>query len=360
VLLLTTWFGSFLLEGDRVVAQRLFPKEPPAIADRLAMVEEWRPLEEERDLVAGLQEYFVLEPRLERMGGNMTEEAPPFLDPETFGYPRKLLHDAMVIVAEGRMRRAVGPDDHAIQAVRALEDLQATANLIVGRLKEWYSLHFPELPRLVDEGRLLELVATHGAREGMPASFGPSVGADLGPEDEAALRGLATMALEVRRAQRALEAHLASRMATIAPNLARLVGPVLGARLLAHAGGLRELAMLPASTVQLLGAEKALFRHLRTGSNPPKHGVLFQHPWVHAAPPWQRGAVARALANRVCIAARADGFTGRFIAEELRGSMEKELQEVARRHPKPKDTVARTKGRRGRGPGGPQRRQKRR
>jgi nucleolar protein 56 len=82
----------------------------------------------------------------------------------------------------------------------------------------------------------------------------------------------------------------------------------VGARIIAKAGSLARLAMLPASTIQVLGAEKALFRALKTGARPPKHGILFQHPLIHSAPKWQRGKIARAIASKVAIAARIDYY----------------------------------------------------
>src|SRR5207249_2297220 len=117
----------------------------------------------------------------------------------------------------------------------------------------------------------------------------------------------------------------------LAPNVSELAGPIIAARLVTLAGGVEELARAPAGTVQLLGAERALFRHLRTGSRPPKHGVLFQHPWVHGAPPWQRGAIARAFAAKISLAARADAYTKREIAPELLKNLEVAIQEIRRR-----------------------------
>src|SRR5207247_5126913 len=117
VLLLTTWFGSFLLDGDKIVHQRLFPSDAARLADRLALVEDWKVLDEERELMGLADEVFVVEPRLERAGGNRTSESPPFLRSEDFGYGRDLLHGAMVDLAKRRMRKAIRPEDHLRQAV---------------------------------------------------------------------------------------------------------------------------------------------------------------------------------------------------------------------------------------------------
>lgn len=95
------------------------------------------------------------------------------------------------------------------------------------------------------------------------------------------------------------------------------------------------MARLPSSTVQLLGAEKALFLHLRSGKRPPKHGVIFQHPWVNRAPYWQRGKVARSLGGKISIAAKVDAYGGEFVADHLKEQMERRLSEIRERYPDP-------------------------
>jgi nucleolar protein 56 len=331
VLLLTTWFGSFLLDEGKVVEKRLFPKDAGALADRLAVVEDWKVLAEERDLMSLAEEVFVMEPRLERAGGHMSRDRAPFLDPEAFGYGRDLLHDAMVRLAKGRMRKAIGPEDHLRQAVGALDEIQEQENALLERLREWYGLHFPELAPMVDAEAYVDLVATHGRRDRMPIAPTESVGAELADREEGEIKALASVAKHVANERKAIESYVEHTVRQLAPNVSELAGPIIAARLVALAGSVEELARVPAGTVQLLGAERALFRHLRTGSRPPKHGVLFQHPLVHRAPRWQRGAIARVLAGRIAMAARADAYTKRHIAPELQRSLEAAVAEIRRR-----------------------------
>ncbi len=331
MLLLTTWFGSFLLDESTVVEKRLFPMDAKALADRLALVEDWKVLDEERDLMSLADEVFVIEPRLERAGGNRTTVRPPFLKPEDFGYGRELLHAAMVQLAKQRMRKAIGPEDHLRQAVGALDELQGEENVLVERLREWYGLHFPELAPMVDTGTYVALVAMHGRRERMPIDHRESVGADLAEREESELKSLADLANRVADQRRAVEAYVERSVRELAPNVSELAGPIIAARLVTLAGGVEDLARAPSGTVQLLGAERALFRHLRTGSRPPKHGVLFQHPWVHGAPPWQRGAIARAFAAKISLAARADAYTKRKMAPDLLRNLEVAIEEIRRR-----------------------------
>jgi len=336
MLLVTTWFGTFLVDEGKVIEARLFPKDPEGLAGRLALAEDWKVLPEERELMAAHPEAFVAEPRLERAGGNLTTVRAGFLRPEDFGYDRGLLHAAMLSLARRRMRKAVGPDDHLHQAVGALDDLQETENVLMERLREWYGLHFPELTKTVDEEEFLSLIAAHGTREAMPLDAKESVGAPLGDPERRSVMEMASLLRDLGDRRRGIEAYIERSAAALAPNVTALPGPVLAARLVSLAGGVERLARLPASTVQLLGAERALFRHLREHTRPPKHGVLFQHPLVHRAPPWQRGAIARAFAGKIAIAARADAYTRRDLSVSLREDLERSLASIreAKRAPR--------------------------
>jgi nucleolar protein 56 len=349
MLLVTTWFGSFLIDEGKVVRQRLFPKDAQALADRMARVEDWAALDEERELLASVDEAFVTEPRLERAGGRFTEDRPPFLDPEAFGFDRVLLHGAMVDLAKRKMRKAIRPEDHLRQAVAALDDLLEQENALLERLREWYGLHFPELARVVDPDTYASLIATHGRREDMPIDHRESVGAEIGEAERSQLQELAGLVRRVADRRESVNAYIERATRALAPNVSVLTGAVLAARLLSLAGGLDELARAPAGTIQVLGAERALFRHLRSGSTPPKHGVLFQHPLVHGAPPWRRGAIARAFAGKIAIAARADAFTKRPIGEELALDLRRAIEEIDRKKEKKPARPARGRDRK-RGP----------
>jgi nucleolar protein 56 len=129
-------------------------------------------------------------------------------------------------------------------------------------------------------------------------------------------------------------------MQETAPNLTALLSANLGARVISLAGGLQRLATLPSSTVQLLGAEKAMFMHLRSGKAPPKHGIIFQHPAIHRAPYWQRGKVARSMAAKAAIAAKVDFYKGEYIGERLKAELDKRLEEIARKYPEPPNKQA--------------------
>jgi nucleolar protein 56 len=242
----------------------------------------------------------------------------------------------------------------AAQAIRAIDDIDKTVNLYVARLREWYSLHFPELDDLVKEHEdYVRLVAELGHR----SNFTPenlvelgfseakakkiaeaarnSIGADLSEFDIEALQTLARITAELYRLRRNLTEYIEQVMKEVAPNVTELVGPLLGARLISLAGGLDKLARMPASTIQVLGAEKALFRALRTGGRPPKHGIIFQYPDIHKSPKWQRGKIARALAAKLAIAAKVDAFSGRFIGDKLKEELKRRIEEIKTIYAKP-------------------------
>ncbi|MEM0037397.1 MAG: C/D box methylation guide ribonucleoprotein complex aNOP56 subunit [Zestosphaera sp.] len=242
----------------------------------------------------------------------------------------------------------------AIQAIRSIDDIDKTINLFASRMREWYSVHFPELDDLIEDHKLYATVVYEfGSRDGLSVeglrklgfSEGKaqriydvsrrSMGADLSEVDVERIRDFVGVILNLYDLRDKLSEYLSQVMKEAAPNITELVGPTLGARLLSLAGSLEDLAKMPASTIQVLGAEKALFRALRTGGRPPKHGVLFQHPEIHVAPKWQRGKIARAVATKLAIAAKADYFTGRFVADKLKKDLQDRIAEIKELYAKP-------------------------
>jgi nucleolar protein 56 len=165
-----------------------------------------------------------------------------------------------------------------------------------------------------------------------------SKGGTVTERDMHRVMGLAQIAMTSSAEREKLAEYVEATMKKIAPNMTDVAGSTIGARLIAKAGGLDRIARLPASTIQVLGAEKALFRALRTGARPPKHGILFQHEAVHTAPKWQRGKIARALANKIAIAARIDYYRGEKEGG-LTATLEKRLDEIKVKYKEqPKDS----------------------
>jgi len=161
------------------------------------------------------------------------------------------------------------------------------------------------------------------------------MGADLAETDLAQIQDLCKNVISLYQLRQTLENYVDNTMQEVAPNTRAIVGSLLGARLIALAGGLTNLARRPASTVQILGAEKALFRSLKTGTRPPKHGIIFQHAYLHDAKKWHRGKIARALAGKLAIAARIDAFGCRYAGDELRADIEKRIGEIREKYVEP-------------------------
>jgi nucleolar protein 56 len=159
------------------------------------------------------------------------------------------------------------------------------------------------------------------------------MGADLDDSDLKEIMRLAGSLIQLYEEKERMEDYIKEIASEAAPNMCALVDAPLSARLISLAGGLERLSTLPSSTVQLLGAEKAMFRHLRSGKRPPKHGVIYQHPDVHRSPYWQRGKIARALAGKVLIAAKIDANKGEFIGAKLKEEYDKRVKDIQERYP---------------------------
>jgi nucleolar protein 56 len=241
---------------------------------------------------------------------------------------------------------------HIIQAINTLDDTDKIINGISSRLREWYGLHFPELDNIIDSINGYAQIVLAGKRENMSddvfvnAGFPDSKiqmlsvvkdksrGGDITEENLLMVQALAKNILELFDLKKGLETQIDNQMEEIAPNITAVLGTTVGARILAKAGSLIKLSKMPASTIQVLGAEKALFRALKTGSNPPKHGLLFQHAVVHAAPRWQRGKIARAIAAKAAIASRVD-VHGTGLNNTLLEKLNIRVKEIEEKYEKP-------------------------
>ena len=202
------------------------------------------------------------------------------------------LREATLAAARETVAEREGADDQQlISAVRALDDCARTANELTERVAEWAGTRDPEAT--VDLGYVRELA---GREPETPV--------------EERVVSLATRVVNLDEERAQLRAHIERTAPEVAPNLVALAGPVLATRLVALAGGLESLAKQPSGTVQVLGAEEALFAHLRGGADPPKHGVIYTHEAVRGTAREHRGSAARALAGKLTIAARIDHYSG--------------------------------------------------
>ena len=369
-------------EENNLIEKILFPKEPQAAAKTIMKIEAGKISEELSALITRLQnagyDTFVFENvglagEAQRMLNVKVEVSKPSETGEILrsrmeqfavetGFVKEAkelslwTHNVSMEVAKLRIKGAVEKRDLIVaQAIQILDDLDRTVNLFMGRLREWYGIHFPELDRLIEKHETYaRLVLNLGARENfvlealekedIPKAKAEaaanvaetSMGADIAETDLAQIQVLSKNVLDLYELRKGMESYLDKTMEEVAPNTKAMVGSLLGARLIALAGGLRNLAMRPASTIQVLGAEKALFRSLKTGARPPKHGLIFQHTLLHDAKKWQRGKIARALAGKLAIAVRADAFGGgRYVGDVLKANLEKRLEEIREKYKEP-------------------------
>ena len=259
-------------------------------------------------------------------------------------------HQKMVAfhLAREQMKTALSRADlFLVNAIHTFDELDRSINLYTNKIREWYSIHFPELDNLVSDHEIyLKLVAEIGERtnfsqsnlksfesrlknvEKIEINALESIGSSASDNDIQIISQIASRVLLFHELKESLEKYIEDVMEQIAPNIKILVGAKLGARIIASAGGLMKLATKPSSTIQILGAEKALYRSIRTRSRPPKHGFIFQHPQVHGSPKRLRGKIARAIAGKIAIAARIDAYGGEFQGEILKNKLDTRINEI--------------------------------
>ena len=246
-------------------------------------------------------------------------------------------------------------DLHISQSINALDELDKIINVIGARLREWYGLHFPELDYLIQNiFTYAEIVRLAGNRRNIDLNMlenlgieskraemilvavERSKGGDILEENLSIIKKLANEVIMQTELRRILAHQIEEMMEKIAPNIKDILTATVGARLMAKAGSLQKLSVMPSSTIQIIGAEKALFRSLKTGAPPPKHGILFQHPILHSAPKWQRGKMARAIASKVAIAVRIDLFRNGEKDAHISEQLNKRIAEIQEKYKEPR------------------------
>ncbi|MBI2541844.1 hypothetical protein HYV80_03995 [Candidatus Woesearchaeota archaeon] len=230
------------------------------------------------------------------------------------------------------MRNSVGNDVLLIQSIKLIDELDKAINILVKRLREWYELHNPEFSRATESHeKFVEGMLEDGKAEllgKLKISLNDSMGDDLAHEHLEPVKSLAHQVFGLFQLRKLQESYISSLMDGYCPNIKAVCGTMVAAKLVEHAGSLRRLSEMPASTVQILGAEKALFRHMRTGAKAPRHGIIANHALVAGSPNEMHGKIARALADKISIAAKIDYFRGKFIGNELRNKLEEKFGKI--------------------------------
>jgi nucleolar protein 56 len=267
-------------------------------------------------------------------------------------------------ITRKKVSEASGHSDNIItQIITVLDVIKKSISLFSSHLREWYGLHFPELTDKIIEDHIIlaKLITNLGSRknftfeniknkvdlkerkikalekyalESMGASF-----------DLSMIQNYAYQIISLDNYRLELEIYLGDLLEKFAPNINFLIGSLIGAKLIAKAGSLQKLAYMPASRIQLLGAEKALYRFLKTGEKRPKHGLIFQWNHIRSAKPWIRGKIARVVAGKIGVAAKLDYFNGEFLGDKLLKGIEEKIKEIEIKYPNPpkKAPVAKSK-----------------
>lgn len=242
-------------------------------------------------------------------------------------------------------------DNMIIQSIALLDQMDKDINTFSMRIREWYSYHFPELIKVVPDNYMFarcaqfiknrkelseesvplleEIVQDAGIAQSILDAARSSMGMDISPIDLINIERFAKRVIALAEYRKELQEYLRSKMHNIAPNLSVLIGEQVGARLISHAGSLTNLAKYPASTVQILGAEKALFRALKTKGNTPKYGLIYHSTFIGRAGAKNKGRISRYLANKCSIASRIDCFseeTCNVFGTKLREQVEDRLK----------------------------------
>ena len=313
-------------ESGSVVDETIWDgiRSPGAVADRLEKMKKERMTSEARELA-------------ERFPDSVSvliapEDWPP-LEKEDIA----LMEQAALILARRGIAQAAGDGDRRLEhLVHSVDELRSAWTTLESRVVEWAGLFLIDVDLDTERKTIPKAIASSDNFEGLVQTWGLA-SPEHSPTDEewVAIHGAAATAVEISGRMDETETAIRNHVQAYLPSLSLLLGPLLAARICVAAHGRSRLARLPSSTVQVLGAEKAFFAHLRTGSPPPKHGMIFQHPWISRSPKWVRGKISRLVAGKASIAVRIDEHGGNPWTENDILEVEKAVELIRSRHPKP-------------------------
>lgn len=352
-------FFAFNSQNELII-KKLFPEDE--IINRLAQIDEKEIVKEESEIIEELSnDYDEIIIESNKRSSDYDNEKVHVKKPNPGGEYLRSNYDEFDIdfkeitevyrnLAIYRIKKASASEDkHLIQAINSIDEIDESISKLIERIREWYALYFPEMDVIKNNETYIKLISQNKTKEAIveakPEAFPDEIidiDDDIDPRDLEIMNNYANSIYELQKSRKNIEDYIDKKMEVIAPNLRLLVGPSLGAKLISHSGGLKRLAMYPSSTVQIMGAEKALFRHLKSGDRPPKYGLIYQHPQVRGAKWWNRGKVARMLAGMISHAARRDVFTKTFdenVAEEFKLKVE----EIEKNNPFPTKTSKKRK-----------------
>ena len=293
------WFGIFTVDNDMIITAEIFQKDLPSIIQRL------------------LKERLMLRGSI--AGRDLRDLAVEYGFAGSNDEYDILLHELNIGLVKEQVAKTLTPDMKIIAAVEAIDDLNETGSVLSERLKEWYILNF-ENTRLSGEDLARKIIGMEETGESSQLKIMQSFSSSL---------------LALFETRDRIEEYLKDNMPIIAPNITNIAGHILGARLLSIAGSLEKLAFMPSSTIQVIGASNALFKHLKGKASSPKHGLIFRHPLIKTSPGWQRGKIAKILSSKISLASRYDLYSGE-LKEELTGELKSKIDAIRKQKKKRK------------------------
>jgi len=361
----TNIVGSFVFDKEgKMIAYTLFPKEPEKIVKELTKVESGEILNQEKELVNNIKKIGYKEVTCNRhlnVTGIICVEKQNHLGEETLQSEfrrlaielrwassqseiNEILTKVNVLKTKEKLK-VVKSDKILIQAVSVLDEIDKNVNVLSEHLREWYGLYFPEAVKLMKTNeKLASLVVDFGSRanirqnysgdaKNLPRYAANSAGMDFSEVDMTMIQTFSKSIKEFFELKEKITNYIEKSSKEVIPNMTAIVGPLMAARVLAAAGSLEKISRMPSSTVQLLGAEKALFRHLKGEGKAPKYGVLFGETHIQNAPKESRGKIARLIASKLSLAAKTDFFSEEDRTELYKEQFEKQLKRILK--PKP-------------------------
>jgi nucleolar protein 56 len=350
----TCFAGSFAFDPDgNMIDKELFPKKIDVIVEKMKKSRSGEVLPEEQHIVERLAKKGILEivwdKKAEMTGVSCVYKKDNLAAEKLQNEFRKIAMDTRWASSQAEINEIMSKvqieltkkelkkekkDFMVMRVIGIIDELDKSLNTFSELVREWYGLHFPEMGRHVGSNeRFVEVIAKHGDKDSVDDKklkelAKKSSGMPFSDDDINSIQEFSKTMVNLFEQKKKLTKYLENLTKKAMPNTSAVAGPLLAARLLALAGGLDKMSKLPSSTIQLLGAEKALFRHLRGEGKAPKYGVIYGHGFVQNATKEQKGKVARLVASKITLAARIDKFSDKDNGEEMRKDLEEQIKKL--------------------------------
>ncbi len=330
--------GIFVVdEAEKIVHELIFEKDPEMVARKLLEVSGKQLSDDEREIVERFSPSHdvVFEREKEGQAFQFPNLAGKQVRKNLFSIARKhgfakdkksfvrFMSEVAYTYTKLRLKSSQYLDRHIMHLAEAIDELDKAINLLVVRLREWYGMYYPEFVRTEENEEIVKYIVKKLYRGE------DSVGFDMKNDELEVIRKFASRIEDLYRSREELKAELKRKMEELMPNTTHIIGAEIAAKLLTLAGSFEKLAKLPSSTIQVLGAEKALFRYLSGKGKSPKHGVIFLTPYIQRVPKRMRGKMARKLASKIAIAVKLDYFNPeKFEGDKLKAELEEEMRRL--------------------------------